>query len=218
MPKGAPRGYGGQRVGEHRLEQKTTAVTGNFVCPAGAAITMECVFCQVLVCHHCLAGHRDVVQQVLDGSRRWSWMARFIEMKTRTRILNDGSREVIRLLSPDDLDQWSQLEPLSFEKSIVWVQDWEQLPFVRVKTVKNAQSRRGPIHLGGDVTVVGYSKLTPDAPRDSVSQGYVRRVFYLKPSDFMGGERPGSGLARSGLGLDPRTVLPGVCGEVSHES
>jgi hypothetical protein len=129
-------------------------------------------------------------------------------MKTRTRIMNDGGREVIRLLSPDDLDDWSQAEPLSYEKSIVWLAGHGDLTFVRVKTVKNARSRRGPIHLGGDVAVVGYSKLTPDAPYDPETHGFVRRVFYVKPSDLRRGPTPASG-----VGIDPTTVLPGVAGE-----
>ncbi len=129
-------------------------------------------------------------------------------MKILTRVLEDGAHEVFRLLSPDDLDTWSQGEPLSFEKSIVWLREQAELSFVRVKTVKTARSRRGPIHLGGDFQVVGYSKLTSDAPLDPISRGYVRRVFYLKSSDV--GRHSGS-VVRSAI--DPKSVMPGVSGD-----
>ena len=66
-------------------------------------------------------------------------------MKTRIRFLDNGAREIIRLLSPEDLDQYDKDDPLLFEKSIVWLEDVESLPFVRVKMVRTARSRRGPI-------------------------------------------------------------------------
>ena len=66
-------------------------------------------------------------------------------MKTRVRELKDGSREVIRLLSPDEMEAWSKDDPLAYEKSIVWIRDISQLPCVYVKTVRSARSRRGPI-------------------------------------------------------------------------
>jgi hypothetical protein len=44
-------------------------------------------------------------------------------MKTRIRYLENGAREVIRLLSPDDLEGFEKDDPLLFEKSIVWLED-----------------------------------------------------------------------------------------------
>ena len=108
-------------------------------------------------------------------------------MKTRLRFLQDGAVEVIRLLSPDDLEGYAKDDPLLYEKSIVWLEDCESLPFVRVKTVRTARSRRGPIHLGDGGRVVGYAKLTPNAPRCGKSYGYVRRVFYLTAEDLADG-------------------------------
>ena len=69
-------------------------------------------------------------------------------MKTRVRELKDGTQEIIRLLSPDEMEAWYKDDPLSYEKSIVWISDITKIPFVRVKMVRSAKSRRGPIYLG----------------------------------------------------------------------
>ena len=129
-------------------------------------------------------------------------------MKTRIRELKDGAQEIIRLLSPEEMEGWSREDPLSYEKSIVWLCDISKLPFVRARTVEGVMSRRGPIYLGEDVHVVGYSKLTPNAPHSPDSNGYVRRVFYLKAHDM-----DGSRTHIPSSGLDPRTIFPGVVGE-----
>ncbi|MCU0959150.1 MAG: DUF6009 family protein [Pirellulaceae bacterium] len=128
-------------------------------------------------------------------------------MKTLHRELKDGAHEIVRLLSPAELENWSKDDPLSYEKSIVWLCDVRSLPYVRVKQVPSALSRRGPIYLGGDARVVGYSKLTPNAPRNTRSKGYTRRVFYLRAVDLqdVAGAMPRNA-------VDPKTVFPGVNG------
>ncbi|NLX53644.1 MAG: transcription factor [Planctomycetaceae bacterium] len=130
-------------------------------------------------------------------------------MKTRIRRLKDGSKEIIRLLSPENLESWSKDDPLSYEKSIVWLSDIAELPFVRARLVQGVRSRRGAIYLEDDARVVGYSKLTPNAPRSADTNGYIRRVFYLKPGDLA--RRPPDIPSSA---VDPRTVLPGIPGEV----
>jgi hypothetical protein len=128
-------------------------------------------------------------------------------MKTRIRELEQGGREIIRLISPDDLESKSKDDPLFFEKSIVWLENLDELPYVRVRTVRTARSRRGPLYLGGDdCRVVGYSKLTVDAPLNSDSTGYVRRVFYLRKSDS------DDVAAIPSSAIDPRSIIPGVRG------
>ncbi len=129
-------------------------------------------------------------------------------MKTHIKPREGGGYELIRLLSPQELHGWSTEDPLSYEKSIVWLEDVNALPFVRVHVVRSARSRRGPLHWQGDGRVVGYSKLTPNAPRHGASDAYIRRVFYLRSSD--GALSPESGVPRGAV--DPRTVKPGCAG------
>ncbi len=132
-------------------------------------------------------------------------------MKTRTRYLDDGAQEVIRLISPDYLEEIAKDDPLLYEMSVVWLEDVESLPFVRVKVVRTARSRRGPISFGGGGRVVGYAKLTPDAPRCPESCGYVRRVFYLKAGDLVEADASIPGSAPGSI-YDPRTIYPGEKG------
>jgi hypothetical protein len=127
-------------------------------------------------------------------------------MKTRVRPREGGGCELKRLLSPQELNEWKKDDPLSYEKSIVWLEDIDALPFVRVRVVRTARSRRGPLHWSGEGRVVGYSKLTPDAPRDADSNAYVRRVFYLRSSDVASWEQVPAGA------VDPRSVAPGCEG------
>ena len=88
-------------------------------------------------------------------------------MRTRTIKYRDGSREVLRVLSTDELTDWKGGGPLAYERSIVWLENVERLRFVRVVEVRCAKSRRGRLILNGPERVVGYSKLMDDAPRDS---------------------------------------------------
>ena len=127
-------------------------------------------------------------------------------VKTRTVRLTDGRTEVLRVLSPEGLDGWSKSDPLAYEKSIVWTEDVSRLPFVRVATVDTARSRRGPLQAAGDLRVVGYAKLTANAPLNADGKTYSRRMFYVKGDD----ERGSDSVPQA---IDPRTVLPGVAGK-----
>ncbi|MFW6170504.1 MAG: DUF6009 family protein [Planctomycetota bacterium] len=129
-------------------------------------------------------------------------------MKMRIRFLDKGGREVIRLLAPEDLEGFSYDDPLMFEKSIVWLEDVESFPFVRVKMVRTARSRRGPISFSKGVRVVGYARVTRDAPRYPKTNGYIRRVFYLKADDLA---QPGAFIPDSAY--DPKSIVPGEKGQ-----
>jgi len=128
-------------------------------------------------------------------------------VKVRTIRFHDGRYEIVRLLSSHDLANWSEVDPLAYEKSIVWLEDIGSLQFVRTVQVRCAKSRRGPLRLQGGERVIGYSKLLADAPRDPHTDRYSRRLFYLKPCDIetVSGPIPDNA-------IDPRTVLPGVGG------
>lgn len=129
-------------------------------------------------------------------------------MKTRQVQHKDGKLEIIRILSTDDLIAWSDEDPLAYEKSIVWLEDIQQLAYVRVVNVACAKSRRGPLLLNSGERVVGYAKLMADAPRNTKTQRFARRLFYLKESDF---EFKQTVLPNTAV--DPKSVMPGIPGD-----
>jgi hypothetical protein len=129
-------------------------------------------------------------------------------MNTRVMKNRDGSQEIVRVLDDDSLGCWSPQRPLAFEKSVVWLRPLESLDFVRVALVRRARSRRGPLVADGAGVVVGYTKLTTDAPRDPKTGAFCRRLFYLRDEDSqlnMNQFPPDA--------IDPRTVLPGIAGD-----
>jgi hypothetical protein len=128
-------------------------------------------------------------------------------IKTRKVKRKNGCVEVMRVLSASDLTEWSDQDPLAYERSILWLMDIGAVRFVRTVEVRCARSRRGALNLSTGERVIGYSKLTLDAPRNRETDCYTRRLFYLKPSDTDEGSR----VPRDAV--DPRTILPGVRGE-----
>lgn len=129
-------------------------------------------------------------------------------MKTRRIQHHDGRTEIVRVLSTEDLIAWSDEDPLAYEKSIVWLEDINNLVYVRVIRVCCAKSRRGPLVVNSGERVIGYAKLMPDAPRDAKTQRFARRLFYLKDSD-----RPDKSASVPAAAVDPRSILPGRRGE-----
>lgn len=129
-------------------------------------------------------------------------------MKTRVMQHKDGRQEVVRVLTTDELVEWSAEHPLAYEKSIVWLENIDRLRFVRVAQVRCAKSRRGPLVLSSGERVVGYSKLLPDAPRDKATQRYSRRLFYVTDQDTRT-----DAVSTPMAAVDPRTVFPGIEGE-----
>ena len=129
-------------------------------------------------------------------------------IRTRTIRHRDGRREILRVISAEDLSEWKGGEgPLAHERSIVWLENIDRIPFVRVVLVNCAKSRRGRLILKGPERVIGYAKLMADAPRDSQTSRFTRRLFYLKPTD------DALELSTAGQFVDPKSVLPGVVGE-----
>ncbi len=126
-------------------------------------------------------------------------------INTRTLKHPDGRTEVLRVLSPEELSERSLDDPLAFEKSIVWLEDVSQLPFVREMTVTDAKGRRGSFHIDG-VQVLGYSKLTPDSPTMPPKGTYSRRIFYVKKKDL---GRPESKAPPSNA-VQIATIIPGT--------
>ena len=128
---------------------------------------------------------------------------------TRTITHPDGRREVIRVFDTQSLEEWSPEDPHAFEHSIIWLRDISGLDYVRVATVRTAQSRQGRLRAGdGRITVVGYSRLTDDAAPDSTTKAYVRRIFFLREEDMRGNMNT---IPRDVL--DPNSLAPGESGK-----
>ena len=132
-------------------------------------------------------------------------------IETRNILHSDGRLEIRRVISADNLDEWNQDNPLAFERSIVWIRPVLDLPFVRTAFVKNARSRRGPLLTANvDQIVVGYSKLTADAPMQGLGHLYYqRRVFYLTSHDL----QEISDVRESANCMQPSTIVPTIWGE-----
>jgi len=125
-------------------------------------------------------------------------------VKTRTIRRKDGGIEILRVLTFDGLAQFSLDDPVSFEKSIVWMEEVDDFRFVREAMICDAKSRRGALHMSSG-RVVGYSKLTSDAPANDGR--YSRRVFYFKSGD----DPLASGdIKFPSNAVDPKSIVPGV--------
>ena len=129
--------------------------------------------------------------------------------KVRRIIHKDGRVELERVLNREDLESRTLAGPLAFERSIVWLEDVERLYFVRAVAVDTARSRRGPLQARGAGRVVGYSRLTADAPVSEETGCYVRRLFYVKDRDAVIASLD----QLPATAVDPRTVFPGLAGE-----
>lgn len=132
-------------------------------------------------------------------------------MKTRTVYHSDGRIELRRIMTSQSLKDWDRRYPLAYERSILWLQAIGGRDFVRVAVVRNARSRRGPLLAGNSNQVVlGYSKLTVDAPlMPGNEMCYLRRVFYVTQQDILLNEY--SGLNQNCI--RPESILPTVWGE-----
>jgi hypothetical protein len=132
-------------------------------------------------------------------------------MKTRTVYHNDGRIELRRIMTSQNLKDWDRRYPLAYERSILWLKAIGGRDFVRVAVVRNARSRRGPLLAGNSNKVVlGYSKLTVDAPlMPGNEMCYLRRVFYVTQQDILLNEY--SGLNQNCI--RPGSILPTVWGE-----
>jgi len=132
-------------------------------------------------------------------------------MKTRTVYHSDGRIELRRIMTAQSLKHWDRKYPLAYERSILWLKPMGGRAFVRVAVVRNARSRRGPLLAGNsDQVVLGYSKLTVDAPlMPGNEMCYLRRVFYVTQQDVLLNEY--SGLNENCL--LPGSILPTVWGE-----
>jgi len=127
-------------------------------------------------------------------------------IETKTLLRDDGRIEIVRVLNENALKQFKEWNPVAYEASVVWLQDISGFAFVRMMWATRCSSRRGELIPEGAGRILGYTRLTADAPLHPETGYYTRRIFYLRPQDEAPDVQPPVG------SVDPNTVLPGVVG------
>lgn len=130
-------------------------------------------------------------------------------MKTNTIHHDDGRIEIERVIDEDVMKSWTEWNPLAYEASIVWLEDVSELDYLRAQWVDYCQGRRNELIPESKGRILGYSRLTVDAPQNPRTGYYTRRVFFLLDGEngkVGPGQKPPDGT------VDPNSILPSVFG------
>ncbi|MFD3337088.1 DUF6009 family protein [Streptomyces sp. NPDC058700] len=106
---------------------------------------------------------------------------------------------------------------LTHEDKVVWLEDPEELDYVR-QALDKTPRRRGKPRYHRDGRMIGFAELSESAEADPDSGLQKRRVFYLLPHDR---DAEPNGLYRAGApgeAVDPRTIRPGQVGSKTTRS
>ncbi|MFJ2061240.1 DUF6009 family protein [Streptomyces sp. NPDC087908] len=106
---------------------------------------------------------------------------------------------------------------LTHEDNVVWLEDPEELDYVR-QALDKTPRRRGKPRYHRDGRMIGFVELSDAAEADPDSGLQKRRVFYLLPHDR---DAEPDGLYRAGApgeAVDPRTIQPGHVGSKTARS
>ncbi|MET9760086.1 DUF6009 family protein [Streptomyces sp. NPDC006372] len=108
-------------------------------------------------------------------------------------------------------------DEISHESEIVWLEDTDQLDYVR-QSLDRLSTRKGKPAYHRDGRMVGYAILGPDAKPSRASGTFRRRVFWLLPHDR--DSKPEGLYAKSAPAeaVDPRTLEPRVKGYKTERS
>ncbi|MFJ2610230.1 DUF6009 family protein [Streptomyces sp. NPDC087425] len=107
---------------------------------------------------------------------------------------------------------------IQHEERIVWTEDMDGFDYVRETLTTEAGTRARPVPWHGAGRRVGYSTLKRDAPNNDSPGQFTRRIFWVKEHDRS--ERP-DGVYKTATpseGVDPRTVAPGVWGDITERA
>ncbi|MFJ8692862.1 DUF6009 family protein [Streptomyces roseolilacinus] len=108
-------------------------------------------------------------------------------------------------------------DELKHETELVWLEDIEQLDYVR-QSLDRLPTRSGKPAYHRDGRMVGYAILGPQARASRASGTFRRRVFWLLPHDR---DTAPKGLYATGApaeAVDPRTVTAGSKGRKTERS
>ncbi|MFD4541337.1 DUF6009 family protein [Streptomyces bauhiniae] len=110
------------------------------------------------------------------------------------------------------------LRALEYEDGIVWTEDVERFNYVRQSIELSVSTRRLPVLWSGSGRRVGYAVPRSDSPAGDVPGKFIRRVFWVKVDGRS--EQPGGTYNCSAPSerVDPRTVAPGVWGELTEQA
>ncbi|MGW7433268.1 DUF6009 family protein [Streptomyces sp. NPDC054861] len=106
---------------------------------------------------------------------------------------------------------------LTHEDKVVWLEDPEELDYVR-QALDKTPRRRGKPRYHRDGRMIGFAELSEAAEADPDTGMQKRRVFYLLPHDR---DAEPDGLYRAGApgeAVDPRTIRPGSVGSKTARS
>lgn len=108
-------------------------------------------------------------------------------------------------------------DEISHETSLVWLEDVENLDYVR-QSLDRLPTRKGKPAYHRDGRMVGYALLGPTAKASRASGTFRRRVFWLLPHDR--DSEPEGLYAKSAPAeaVDPRTLQAGVKGYKTERS
>ncbi|MFF1699981.1 DUF6009 family protein [Streptomyces sp. NPDC058257] len=106
------------------------------------------------------------------------------------------------------------------EAEVIWLEDTADMDYVR-QALDKVGTRKGKPRYERDGRLIGYSNLTPGAPRSADSGLFARRTFYLLPHDRP--NRPDDPECPYRVGspleaVDPRTVEAGRAGSKTPRS
>ncbi|MGV4988326.1 DUF6009 family protein [Streptomyces sp. NPDC001709] len=96
---------------------------------------------------------------------------------------------------------------ITHEQNVVWLEDPEQLDYVRQAVDKTPRRGNKPRY-ARDGRMVGYAVLDDQAEPDPDSGLYRRRVFFLLPHDRDSQPNGPYAVGAPGEAVDPRTIVP----------
>ncbi|MFI1964615.1 DUF6009 family protein [Streptomyces pathocidini] len=109
-------------------------------------------------------------------------------------------------------------DDIQHEERIVWTEDIDGFDYVRETLTTEAGTRARPVPWHGAGRRVGYATLKRDAPSNDSAGRFTRRIFWVKEHDRSERSDGVYKTATPSEGVDPRTVAPGVWGEVTERA